>query len=139
VAKSIRRYLAERIIPPSLQEFPRNNRTRFFLRLTRLLFIILMIGLRSLNRTITRTFSLHAKPVRLPPSQLASPVPQHELVDEEACPAYNPKYVYPAKPGEILANHYQLLVKIGWGTRSTIWLAKDIKRWALALSSPLQI
>jgi hypothetical protein len=98
-----------------------------------------MIGLRSLNRTITRTFSLHAKPVRLPPSQLASPVPQHELGDEEACPAYNPKYVYPAKPGEILANHYQLLVKIGWGTRSTIWLAKDIKRWALALSSPLQI
>ncbi|KAL3429875.1 kinase-like domain-containing protein [Aspergillus tetrazonus] len=85
-----------------------------------------MIGLRPLNRMIKRTFSLHSKPFQFP-FQFASPVPQHELIDEEACPGYNPKHVYPAKPGEILANHYQLLVKIGWGTRSTIWLAKDIK------------
>ncbi|KAL4998792.1 kinase-like domain-containing protein [Aspergillus recurvatus] len=88
-----------------------------------------MVGLRSFNCMIKRTFSLHAKPVQFPPSQFASPIPQHELIDEETYPAYNPKYVYPAKPGEILANHYQLLVKIGWGTRSTTWLAKDIKRF----------
>ncbi|QVM11554.1 hypothetical protein D8B26_006201 [Coccidioides posadasii str. Silveira] len=88
-----------------------------------------MIGLRSLNHVIKRSFSLRAKPVQFPPSQFAPPVPQHELIDEEAWPAYDPKYFYPAKPGEILANHYQLLVKIGWGTRSTIWLAKDLKRY----------
>ncbi|CBF89377.1 uncharacterized protein ANIA_10082 [Aspergillus nidulans FGSC A4] len=85
-----------------------------------------MIGLRPLNRMIKRTFFLHSKPFQFP-SQFASPVPQHEVIDEEACPGYNPKHVYPAKPGEILANHYQLLVKIGWGTRSTVWLAKDLK------------
>lgn len=72
---------------------------------------------------------LRTKPLQFPPAQCAPPIPQHELVDEEASPAYNPKYFYPAKPGELLANHYQLLVKIGWGTRSTTWLAKDITRY----------
>ncbi|KAL4757146.1 kinase-like domain-containing protein [Aspergillus foveolatus] len=66
-----------------------------------------MIGLRLLNRMLKRTFSLHSKPFQFP-FRFASPVPQHELMDEEACPAYSPKH-------------------IGWGTRSTIWLAKDIR------------
>ncbi|KKZ62330.1 hypothetical protein EMCG_00404 [[Emmonsia] crescens] len=71
---------------------------------------------------------LRAKPAQIPLAGFASPIPQHELVDEEVCPGYNSKYFYPAKPGEILANHYQLLVKIGWGTRSTVWLARDMTR-----------
>lgn len=64
-------------------------------------------------------FSLRVKPAQLPAAS-ASPIRQSELVDEELCPAYNAKCFYPAKPGEILANYYQLLVKIGWGTRSTV-------------------
>lgn len=88
-----------------------------------------MTAVRPISRMIQRTLSLHTKPLQFPPAQCAPPIPQHELVDEEASPAYNPKYFYPAKPGEILANHYQLLVKIGWGTRSTTWLAKDITRY----------
>ncbi|KAL3479085.1 kinase-like domain-containing protein [Aspergillus californicus] len=63
---------------------------------------------RLINR-VKRTFSLHAKPIQFPPSQVAFPIPQHEFVDEETCPAYNSKYFYLAKPREILANHYQLL------------------------------
>ncbi|KAK9571763.1 hypothetical protein V6Z88_000140 [Aspergillus fumigatus] len=82
-----------------------------------------------MSRMMKRMLSLRTKPLQFPPAQCAPPIPQHELVDEEASPAYNPKYFYPAKPGELLANHYQLLVKIGWGTRSTTWLAKDITRW----------
>jgi hypothetical protein len=35
------------------------------------------------------------------------------------------KYFYPAKPGEVLADRYQILVKVGWGVSSTVWLARD--------------
>ncbi|KAK2800039.1 hypothetical protein FQN50_008278 [Emmonsiellopsis sp. PD_5] len=65
------------------------------------------------------------------PAQLhgaASSLPQDELVDEEACPAYSSKCFYPANPGEIFASSYQAVVKVGWGTRSTVWLARNIAR-----------
>lgn len=86
-----------------------------------------MIGLRPMSRVTKRMLStLRTKPVQLPVAS-GSPIPQDELVDEELRPAYNPKNFYPAKPGEVLANCYQLLVKIGWGTRSTVWLARDVR------------
>jgi hypothetical protein len=34
---------------------------------------------------------------------------------------------YPAKPGEVLADRYQTLVKVGWGVSSTVWLARDLQ------------
>lgn len=74
-------------------------------------------------------FSIRTKPVQLLPCDSLVPIPHHELVDEEICPGYNSNCFYPANPGEILANQYQLLVKIGWGTRSTVWLARDITRY----------
>ncbi|GKZ72108.1 hypothetical protein AnigIFM50267_008161 [Aspergillus niger] len=74
---------------------------------------------------------LRAKPLQLPRSLSTTPsIPQHELVDEELSPGYSPKHYYPAKPGEVLADHYQLLVKIGWGGGSTVWLARDVARHA---------
>lgn len=42
-------------------------------------------------------------------------------------PGYNSKRFYPAKPGEVLANRYQILVKVGWGTSSTVWFARDMR------------
>ncbi|GIK01903.1 hypothetical protein Aspvir_005944 [Aspergillus viridinutans] len=62
---------------------------------------------------------LRARPLQLSPPVSATSIPHRELVDEEISPGYNPKHYYPAKPGEVLANHYQLLVKIGWGAGST--------------------
>ncbi|KAJ5405446.1 hypothetical protein N7465_006730 [Penicillium sp. CMV-2018d] len=64
---------------------------------------------------------------QLPPNS-GPPIPQQELVDEEVCPDYNSTNFYPAKPGEVLAKKFQLLVKIGWGSQSTVWLARDISR-----------
>lgn len=49
------------------------------------------------------------------------------LIDEEISPAYGPKYFYAAKPGKVLADRYQTLVKIGWGVSSTVWLARDLQ------------
>ncbi|PLN81869.1 kinase-like domain-containing protein [Aspergillus taichungensis] len=49
------------------------------------------------------------------------------LVDEEISPVYDSKYFYPVKPGELLADRYQTLVKVGWGVSSTVWLARDLQ------------
>ncbi|KAJ9309560.1 hypothetical protein DTO217A2_850 [Paecilomyces variotii] len=49
------------------------------------------------------------------------------LVDEEISPVYDSKHFYPAKPGEVLDDRYQILVKVGWGVSSTVWFARDLE------------
>ncbi|BCS28512.1 putative serine/threonine-protein kinase [Aspergillus puulaauensis] len=56
-------------------------------------------------------------------------IPNRELVDEEVCPGYDSRVFYPARAGEVLAHRYQLLSKIGWGSQSTVWLARDVSRF----------
>ncbi|RAH72489.1 kinase domain protein [Aspergillus aculeatinus CBS 121060] len=56
------------------------------------------------------------------------PLPPGILVDEEISPFYNSKCFYPAKPGEVLADRYHIVVKVGWGVSSTVWLARDLQR-----------
>ena len=85
--------------------------------------------MQSISRALKRVSFLRAKSVQAS-SISAISVPRGELVDEELGSGYNPKHYYPAKPGEVLANNYQLLVKIGWGAGSTVWLARDVTRHA---------
>lgn len=68
-----------------------------------------------------QSFVSHAPPV---PELLPPGTP----VDEERVPGYNPEHYYPANPGDVLENRYQLDAKIGWGSSSTVWLAHDIHR-----------
>ncbi|KAF7118433.1 hypothetical protein CNMCM5793_007950 [Aspergillus hiratsukae] len=82
--------------------------------------------MKSIRNAGTRLFSsLHRKPLPVPPP--GPLLPQDEPVDEEICPGYNSKRFYPAKPGEVLANRYQILVKVGWGVSSTVWFARDMR------------
>ncbi|KAE8146926.1 kinase-like domain-containing protein [Aspergillus avenaceus] len=88
-----------------------------------------MSSLWRLSLTSRRTlFSFAKKSLWQLPPNLGSPISQQELVDEEICPDYSSTSFYPAKPGEALASKFQLLVKIGWGSQSTVWLARDISR-----------
>lgn len=68
---------------------------------------------------------LHKKPFPMPSP--GPPLPPGILVDEEISPVYDSKYFYPAKPGEVLADRYQTLVKVGWGVSSTVWLARNLQ------------
>ncbi|KAF7165338.1 hypothetical protein CNMCM5623_009543 [Aspergillus felis] len=68
---------------------------------------------------------LRKKPFPIPSP--GPPLPPGILVDEEISPVYNSKYFYPARPGEVLADRYQILVKVGWGVSSTVWLARDLQ------------
>ncbi|PYH66128.1 kinase-like protein [Aspergillus vadensis CBS 113365] len=73
-------------------------------------------------RALTRISFLRAKPHQLSRSlSTTTAIPQHVLVDKEISPSYNPKHYYPAKTGEVLDDHYRLLVKIGWGSGSTVY------------------
>lgn len=52
-----------------------------------------------------------------------------EKLDEEAIPRYKPEHFYPAKLGETVNNTYQLVSKLGFGMTSTVWLARDTRRY----------
>lgn len=99
-----------------------------------------MSPLRRLILPSRRTiFSFAKKSLWQLPPDSGPTIPQQELVDEEICPDFNPANFYPAKPGEVLANKFQLLVKIGWGSQSIVWLARDISRCLLPTSMPTLI
>jgi len=62
------------------------------------------------------------------PDSTAMPILLNESdpVEEEKTPYYNPKRFYPARLGEVLHARYQLATKLGYGTSSTVWLARDL-------------
>ena len=61
-------------------------------------------------------------------SQLPELLPLDVPVDEEIVPGYMPQYFYPANPGDVLNGRYELKAKIGLGSSSTVWLARDTRR-----------
>jgi serine/threonine protein kinase len=71
------------------------------------------------------------------PLRVHSPLPPGEVVDEERCPGYSSEDFYPATPGDVLADRYRVLVKIGWGTGSTVWLAEDARRSVMPFRPPI--
>ncbi|KAE8349939.1 kinase domain protein [Aspergillus coremiiformis] len=56
-------------------------------------------------------------------------LPSAELIEEERTPHYNPKHFYPVRLYEVLNERYQITAKLGWGTSSTVWLARDLHQW----------
>ncbi|KAH9208450.1 kinase-like domain-containing protein [Leptodontidium sp. 2 PMI_412] len=68
---------------------------------------------------------------RLPFGSKSSPPPESlplaAPIDEEQIPGYEPRYFYHANPGDVLNCRYELKAKIGWGSSSTVWLARDTR------------
>lgn len=61
-----------------------------------------------------------------------------ESIEEEKTPYYSPAKFYPAHIGEVLNDRYQLVTKLGYGSSSTIWLARDLKQF-VSLSASLRL
>ncbi|KAJ6008373.1 hypothetical protein N7540_012349 [Penicillium herquei] len=89
-----------------------------------------MAHLLRLTSTQRRTLTSFARKSlwKFPPNP-GPPIPQHKLIDEEKLPGYNSGVYYPAKQGELLADKFQLVSKVGFGTQSTVWFARDISRF----------
>lgn len=65
-----------------------------------------------------------------PPSTAVAP--QLDLgkpVEEEKTPYYSPASFYPARLGDVLNGRYQLATKLGHGSNSTVWLARDLNQF----------
>ncbi|EEH04793.1 protein kinase [Histoplasma capsulatum G186AR] len=60
---------------------------------------------------------------------LAPKLDIQEPVEEEKTPYYSPARFYPARLGEVLNGRYQLATKLGHGSNSTVWLARDLNQW----------
>ncbi|KAH8723985.1 CMGC protein kinase [Phaeosphaeriaceae sp. PMI808] len=63
------------------------------------------------------------------PLETSTILPPEPAIEEEQIPDYNPHHFYPANPGEVLDKRYKTIVKLGWGSCSTVWLAQDVSRW----------
>jgi serine/threonine-protein kinase SRPK3 len=55
----------------------------------------------------------------------------NEAVEEERTPYYDPARFFPARLGNVLKGRYQLATKLGYGSSSTIWLARDLNQFVL--------
>lgn len=72
--------------------------------------VLLAPRIRATTTTLRSLCSQRKKPFELPPGPLLN---TNDPIDEEKHPSYGSKSFYPAKPGEVLADRYQILVKVG--------------------------
>ncbi|KJZ71164.1 hypothetical protein HIM_03117 [Hirsutella minnesotensis 3608] len=49
-------------------------------------------------------------------------------VEEETLPNYQAETYYPVRIGEVFESRYQVVAKLGYGTGSTVWLCRDLKK-----------
>lgn len=83
-------------------------------------------GLSSLaNRTLAQLRVPCASATCGSPKILPSDLP----IEEETIPNYDPEDFYPVNPGDIFHNRYEAIAKVGWGSCSTVWLARDLHRY----------
>ncbi|KAJ5188901.1 hypothetical protein N7491_005223 [Penicillium cf. griseofulvum] len=54
-------------------------------------------------------------------------IKQSETLEEERFEEFKKGRYYPVNIGEVLASKYQVLGKLGFGTTSTVWLARDLE------------
>ncbi|CAI7619380.1 unnamed protein product [Penicillium discolor] len=48
-----------------------------------------------------------------------------KAIEEQSLPRYHEKHHYPVKIGEMFKDQYRVIVKLGYGAYSTVWLAWD--------------
>ncbi|KAG6290732.1 hypothetical protein E4U46_001627 [Claviceps purpurea] len=65
------------------------------------------------------------KPLAFPSSGFYV-MPADEKFEEETIPGYKSSDYYPVRIGEVFRDRYQAVGKIGFGLRSTVWLARDL-------------
>ena len=51
----------------------------------------------------------------------------NQQVEEEELPDYRADRFYPVHLGEVFQDRYQVIAKLGFGSSSTTWLARDLR------------
>ncbi|KAF1820044.1 kinase-like protein [Dissoconium aciculare CBS 342.82] len=63
------------------------------------------------------------------PAAIASRLNPLQPIEEENTPYYQPENFYPVQLGQVLQERYQVATKLGYGSSSTVWLARDLWRY----------
>jgi serine/threonine-protein kinase SRPK3 len=71
-------------------------------------------------------FNVPESPRALPSSGYVSE-DANQLIEEEEIPDYRADRFYPMLLGEVFEGRYQALAKLGFGSSSTTWLARDLR------------
>lgn len=66
------------------------------------------------------------EPRSLPTSGLQT-IEADQLVEEEELPDYRADRFYPVRLGEVFQCRYQIIAKLGFGSSSTTWLARNLE------------
>lgn len=65
-----------------------------------------------------------------PATNLVKLTPTNALLEEELVPDYNPNHFCQVTPGDSVGTgRYAVISKLGWGSTSTVWLARDLQRY----------
>jgi len=86
------------------------------------------IMLRAKSWMISPLRALHSSPWPLS-TAVATALDKSQPIEEERTPYYDPKRFYPTYLGEVLNGRYQVATKLGYGTNSTVWLARDLHQF----------
>ncbi|OAA73986.1 protein kinase domain-containing protein [Cordyceps fumosorosea ARSEF 2679] len=62
------------------------------------------------------------------PSQGFTVIPGDHPLEEESMPEYQADHFYPMVLGQLLHDCYQTVAKLGYGSSSTVWLARDLEK-----------
>ncbi|PYH37078.1 kinase-like protein [Aspergillus neoniger CBS 115656] len=54
-------------------------------------------------------------------------IPEWHKIEEETLPDYTASQFYPTRIGEVIKDQYQVIGKLGYGSTSTAWLARDME------------
>ena len=78
-------------------------------------------------RMVRNVFTQSASPPRIFPNSGFKLVSDIEKLEEENWDWYKSGNFYSAHIGEVFQSRYQLLGKLGYGSRSTAWLCRDLR------------
>ena len=88
---------------------------------------LIMAALKNTARTLLSPLRHQPWPLS---TAIAKRIDINKLIEEEKSPYYNnPARFYPAHIGDVLDNRYQIAGKLGSGSNSTVWLARDLNRF----------
>ena len=54
-------------------------------------------------------------------------IPEGHKIEEETLRDYVAAEYYPTRIGEVIKERYQIIGKLGFGSTSTVWLARDME------------
>jgi hypothetical protein len=106
------------------------------LRYSTLFYLPSEIGLHMMLTTRSWAMPL-LRSLQHDPWPLSTAIPPRldasQPVEEERTPYYDPSSFYPAQLGEVLNGRYQVATKLGYGSDSSVWLARDLHQFVCLL------